>query len=90
MELKVKSRLRIYGILGKQYLLKYRWWFFFMILFSLAAGAAQVRSAGGEMNYRGIAVGVCWSDEKGRELLSKLEEEKGIFRKKRFGNGKQA
>ena len=85
-KLNVKSRLRIYGILGKQYLLKYRWWFFFMILFSLAAGAAQVRRAGGEMDYRGITVGVCWSDEKGRELLSRLEKEKGIFRFQGFEN----
>lgn len=77
---KMVNRLRIYGILVKQYLFKYKWWILLMILFALASGVIEGKNADKEKDYKGIAAGVCWSDEKGKELFEKLEKEKGIFR----------
>lgn len=80
----MKNRLRIYGVLWKQYLFKYKWWILFTLIFALAAGAAGRKSANKESGYSGITAGVCWSDEKGRQLVTKLEKEKGIFKFRGF------
>ncbi|NBJ94119.1 ABC transporter permease [Parablautia muri] len=82
----MKNRLQIYGILWKQYLFKYKWWILFVLIFALAAGVAGGKSVHKESDYRGITAGVCWSDEKGRQLLTKLEQEKGIFKFQGFEN----
>lgn len=76
----MKNWVQIYTILWKQYLQKHRIW----IVFLLIAGFALViiGKAGifrGE-EYRGIAVGICWEEEKGEELFQMLEKEEGIFR----------
>lgn len=82
----MKNRLRIYGILWKQYLFKYRWWILFVFVFAAVFGAAGGKSGDKERDYKGIAAGVCWSDEKGGELVARLEREKGIFRFRGFEN----
>lgn len=80
MVIRMRNRMQIYGILWKQYLLKYRWWILFVLVFALASGIAGRKNIDREKDYRGIRVGVCWSDEKGRELLTKLLKEDGIFK----------
>ena len=82
----MESRLRIYGILVKQYMLKHRWWIIFLMIAAVAAGAAGRKDADGENSYRGITAGVCWADEKGRELLERLEAEDGIFQFQGFSD----
>lgn len=70
------------AILWKQYFMKFRLWIVISLLASffigIAGGFGGKPSAGQE--YRGIEVGICASDEKGREIISALSEEKGIFR----------
>lgn len=72
--------IQIYWILWKQYLLKYRLWIIFSFILAMTLGIIGQMNAQDSKEYQGIAVGVCWEDEKGKELLKKLEEEEGIFR----------
>lgn len=70
------------AILWKQYLVKFRLWIVIALLASFFTGISG--GFGGKdfegQEYRGVEVGICASDEKGRELVSALSEEKGIFR----------
>ena len=75
----MNSWIEIYRILWKQYFIKFRIWILFLILGTGLMGIiSQAKSS--EEEYEGIFVGVCAEDEKGFELLDKLEEEEGIFR----------
>ncbi|MDE7447010.1 MAG: ABC transporter permease [Lachnospiraceae bacterium] len=72
--------IQIYTILWKQYLQKHRLWIIFLFVAVFAIGIIGRVSGLRQEEYRGIAVGVCWEDEKGKELFRELEEEEGIFR----------
>lgn len=72
--------IQIYTILWKQYLQKHRLWIIFLFVAAFAIGVIGKASALKQDEYRGIAVGICWEDEKGKELFRELEEEEGIFR----------
>ncbi|MDE7286893.1 MAG: ABC transporter permease, partial [Lachnospiraceae bacterium] len=76
----MKNWLQIYTILWKQYLQKHRLWIIFLLLLCFAASIIGKADTSGKEEYRGIAVGVCWEDEKGKELFQMLENEEGIFR----------
>lgn len=71
--------VEIYKILWKQYVIKFRIWMLFFLLSAAFVGIYRYIDPSDEA-YRGISVGVCIEDEKGRELLEKLEKENGIFR----------
>lgn len=75
----MNSRIEIYRICWKQYFIKFRIWILVFFAIMLAIGIYRDKSPAGE-ELSGIAVGVYAEDEKGRELLEKLEAEKGIFR----------
>lgn len=78
---KTVRKLQIWGILWKQYFVKFRLWIVFCLLASLIFGVvSEWKGSPFEGESKGIAVGICTSDEKGKELLSGLLEEKGIFR----------
>ena len=72
--------IQIYKILWKQYLQKHRLWIIFLFVAAFAIGVIGKVSALKQEEYRGIAVGVCWEDEKGKELFRELEKEEGIIR----------
>lgn len=66
------------GILWKQYYIRHRVWLWLVlmigVLFRLFSGNL------GQEGYTGTAIGVYAQDEQGRELLSLLKQEEGIFR----------
>lgn len=72
--------IQIYVILWKQYLQKHRLWIICLLAAAFVTGIAGKAGAAGLDEYRGIAVGICWEDEKGKELFYSLEKEEGIFR----------
>lgn len=72
--------IQIYGILWKQYLKRYGRWIIVFLLGAMVIGTVKRMEPAGEAAYRGILAGVCWEDEKGRELLERLEAEKGVLR----------
>ena len=76
----MRNRIQIYRILWKQYLLKHRLWIVFLLALAILVGTLGKIHASAQEEYQGIAVGVCWEDEKGEELMEKLEEAEGIFR----------
>lgn len=75
----MRNRIMQYGVLWKQYLVRYRFWIPLMLLVSLSVGMAQQWGNAKEQEYRGLAVGVCVQDEDGETLLGNLEQETGIF-----------
>jgi len=75
----MKNWVKIYTILWKQYLQKHRIWIAFLLLVGIILGIMGKTGTFGGEAYRGIAVGVCWEDEKGEELFRMLEKEEGIF-----------
>lgn len=74
----MSSWLEIYGILWKQYFIKFRIWIVFLLLGAVLIGIN--RTAYKEEAYQGILVGVCFEDENGIQLFDKLMGEQGIFR----------
>lgn len=76
----MKKWIQIYTILWKQYLQKHRIWIAFLLVSGVIVSIMGKAGAPGGEEYRGIAVGVCWEDEKGKELFQILEKEEGIFR----------
>lgn len=73
------NRAAVYMVLGKQYWQKNRFLIILMLLTALFFGWRQSEETPKDV-YGGIIVGVCGEDEKGRELISRLEKETGIFR----------
>lgn len=71
--------MEIYRICWKQYFIKFRIWILAFLTVMLIIGIYRYKNPMEEA-YSGIVIGVCAEDGKGRELLEKLEEEKGIFR----------
>ncbi|MBD5546409.1 MAG: ABC transporter permease [Lachnospiraceae bacterium] len=76
----MKNWIQIYTILWKQYLQKHRLWIIFLVAAAFTINVIGKTSALRQEEYRGIAVGICWEDEKGKELLQELDKEEGIFR----------
>ncbi len=76
------QKARICGVLWKQYFLKFRLWLILGTFAALFIGITGVpgKKAAEKQAYRGIGVGICTSDEKGKALLAGLLEEEGIFR----------
>lgn len=76
------QKAQICGILWKEYFLKFRLWLILGVLAALFMGisGASYGDASDGQKYRGIEVGICTSDEKGKELLSGLMKGEGIFR----------
>ncbi|MDE7332243.1 MAG: hypothetical protein K2O16_08360 [Lachnospiraceae bacterium] len=72
--------IQIYGILWKQYLKKHGLWIVIFLLTALVINVVKQMKPTGEEEYQGILAGVCWEDEKGRELLKGLEAESGILK----------
>ena len=72
--------IQIYGILWKQYLKKHGLWIVIFLLTALVINVVKQMKPTGEEEYQGILAGVCWEDEKGRELLEGLEAESGILK----------
>ncbi len=70
--------IEIYRILWKQYFIRFRIWMILLLLGAVAAGVFN-RINPWEKEYAGITIGVCAEDEKGLQLLKKLQTEKGIF-----------
>lgn len=66
-------------ILGKQYLLHHRLWLIILLAAGTLTGILGHRKEE-ETDYRGIMVGVCAEDVRGKELLYNLQKEEGIFR----------
>ncbi len=82
----MKQILLMHKVLWKQYLYKhYRW---ILLLLSVALFLRFVQPANNEEGFAGLSVGVCTSDEKGKELLKRLQgakqkvssTEEGVFR----------
>ena len=74
----MKSWLEIYRICWKQYFIKFRVWILAFLAIMLIIGIYRYKNPM-EEDYSKIAVGIYAEDEKGRELLERLEAEKGIF-----------
>lgn len=72
--------IQIYTILWKQYLQRHRLWIIVLFAGALVIGVIGKMSALKQEEYRGITVGICWEDEKGKDLLKELENKEGIFR----------
>ncbi len=75
----------VYLICWKQYFIKFKSW---ILIFTLGMLAMRIYFYINpvEDEVQGIAVGVCAEDEKGEELLEKLESVEGIFRFQDYQN----
>lgn len=84
--MKVKQMLLLNKVLWKQYLIKHRRWLFVLLLAALFSRIMWMAEKG--EGFAGLTVGVCAADEKGEELLERLQEieaesrweKEGVFR----------